>query len=138
MIRVPRFLAVGIILVLGALLVQAGPPTVVVKVVQVPMSPLDKLSPQKIAKELLTPESYKCWHKIVEKESHFNPKAQNPTSTASGIGQLLEGTYSSLGMQISRDGTAQLVAMLAYVNRRFGGKNALCSAWKFHQEKGWY
>ena len=93
---------------------------------------LSRPTPQIIAKELLTAQSYKCWAQIVKAESHFNPKAKNPISDASGIGQLLRSTYASLGMKVTQDGTAQLVAMLAYVNRRFGGTNALCSAYKYH------
>lgn len=95
-------------------------------------TPLQRLTPQVIAKELLTAQSYKCWSAIVKAESHFNTKARNVYSGASGIGQLLKSTYASLGMKPSADGTAQLVAMLAYVNRRFGGTNALCSAYKYH------
>lgn len=35
--------------------------------------------------------------RIIEAESNFNPKAQNPHSTAAGLGQILVGTWKAYG-----------------------------------------
>lgn len=81
--------------------------------------------------ELLTPRSARCFRAILVHESHMNVKAKNPTSTAKGIGQLLDTTYINLGMRHSRDGMAQTVAALAYISRHYGGRDATCVAWSY-------
>lgn len=141
MTYLPRWLIIAVLLLVAFVVTRhpAYPTTVRVTLVQAtPPTALSRLTPQVIAKELLTPESYVCWSKIVASESHFNPKAKSKTSDATGIGQLLKVTYQTLGMRQSKDSTAQMVAMFAYVNRRFGGHNRMCSAWKYHQQVGTY
>lgn len=137
------FMGVGmlaLIIMLWTIPVQKPVREVAPKVVHVKVVPtaISKVSASAVAKELLTPMSYKCWAKIVKAESHFNPLAHSPISDASGIGQLLRSTYASLGMNPIRNDVSQLVAMLSYVNRRFGGTNALCSAYKYHLQFGSY
>ena len=97
--------------------------------------PLMQVSAKEVAKELLNKEQYLCLTKLIGKESAWNPKAENPKSTASGVGQLLNSTYSSLGMKKSNAGVSQLVATLSYISRRH---STPCGAWKHFQEKGWY
>ncbi len=94
-----------------------------------------QVSAKQVAKELLTKNEYSCLAKLIGKESAWNPKAQNPTSTASGIGQMLDSTYSSLGMKKSNAAVAQLLATLSYISRRHVTP---CNAWKHFQNKGWY
>jgi membrane-bound lytic murein transglycosylase MltF len=103
-----------------------------VVILKVP-SALASVTPSLIAKELLTTKSYRCWLALTKAESHFNALAKNPNSSARGIGQLLTSTYTSLGMKHSADGTAQLVAQLAYINRHYGQPNSVCNAWKSEQ-----
>lgn len=88
-----------------------------------------------VAKELLTKEQYLCLTKLIGKESAWNPKAENPISTASGIGQMLDSTYNSLGMKKQDAGVSQLVATLAYISRRHVNP---CNAWEHFKIKGWY
>ena len=88
-----------------------------------------------VAKELLTKEQYSCLTKLIGKESAWVPSAKNPTSSASGIGQMLDSTYEGLGMKKQKAGVTQLVATLAYISRRHVNP---CNAWKHFQEKGWY
>jgi len=90
---------------------------------------------KQVAKELLTKEQFSCFTKLIGKESAWNPKAQNPISTASGIGQMLDSTYSSLGMKKSNTGVSQLVATLSYISRRH---STPCGAWTHFQKNGWY
>jgi len=96
---------------------------------------LMQVDPKEIAKELLEPKQYGCLVKLLTRESNWRPTAQNSTSTASGIGQLLEGTYKNLGMKKSDSGVAQLVATLSYIHRRHVTP---CNAWRHSEKKGWY
>jgi hypothetical protein len=94
-----------------------------------------QVNAKQVAKELLTQKQYSCLTKLLGRESAWNPEAQNPVSTASGIGQMLDSTYSSLGMKKSKAGVAQLVATLSYISRRHVTP---CGAWQHFQDKGWY
>jgi hypothetical protein len=97
--------------------------------------PLMQVSARAVAKELLTEKQFSCFTKLIGKESAWNPKAENPISTASGIGQMLDTTYSSLGMKKSKAEVAQLLATLSYISRRHVTP---CNAWEHFKLKGWY
>lgn len=84
--------------------------------------------------ELLDKRSGACLKNIIQAESHFNPKAKNPTSTAQGVGQLLEQTYKNLGLKHSADPVAQVVAAIAYGSRHYNGN--FCKAWNIHKATG--
>lgn len=94
-----------------------------------------QVSAKEVAKDLLTKEQYGCLTKLIGKESAWRTEAQNPKSTASGIGQLLNSTYSSLGMKKSNAGVSQLLATLSYISRRHVTP---CGAWEHFKKKGWY
>jgi hypothetical protein len=117
------------------LLIQITAPEPAVPVVFKDRPPLLQVSAKEVAKELLHKDQYLCFTKLVGKESAWNPKAQNPTSTASGIGQMLDSTYSSLGMRKSNTGVSQLVATLSYISRRHVTP---CGAWRHFQKNNWY
>jgi len=85
--------------------------------------------------ELLDAKSAQCLQKILMVESHMNPKAKNPTSTARGVGQLLESTYKNIGLKHSADPLAQVIATIAYISRHFG---STCAAWDFHKKHNYY
>ena len=97
--------------------------------------PLMSVNAKEVAKDLLNPEQFLCLTKLVGRESAWNPKAENPVSTASGLGQLLDSTASSLGMKKSDSAVSQLVATLSYISRRH---STPCGAWKHFQKKGFY
>lgn len=82
--------------------------------------------------QLLTPESAKCFKALLMRESHMNSRAKNPTSSAKGVGQLLDASYKNLGMRHSDDAIAQTVAALAYIGRKFGSSGP-CGAWRYWQ-----
>lgn len=90
---------------------------------------------KEVAQELLNKEQFVCLAKLVGKESGWRVNAQNPNSSASGLGQLLDSTYSRLGMQKSDSGVAQLVATLSYIHRRWVTP---CNAWRNWQKHGSY
>jgi hypothetical protein len=90
-----------------------------------------------VARELLTDKHFKCFTQLMGKESAWNPKAKNPTSTAAGVGQLLKGTYRNLGMKHSTEAVPQTVAALAYIGRKYGSAGP-CGAWRHFQKNNWY
>ncbi|WP_137604538.1 tape measure protein, partial [Weissella thailandensis] len=66
------------------------------------------------------------WNYIINHESGWNPKAQNPSSSAYGIGQALPPSkMASFGSDYMTNPITQLKWMKSYVNGRYGGiKNA--------------
>jgi hypothetical protein len=98
---------------------------------------LNQVDAKAVARELLDAKSFRCFTRLIGKESAWNPKAKNPVSTASGIGQLLDGTYKNIGMKPSEAAVPQLVATLAYIGRRYGAAGP-CGAWRHWQKHNWY
>jgi hypothetical protein len=87
--------------------------------------------------ELMIPRQAKCLKWILTKESHMNPKAKNPKSTAKGVGQLLDTTYKNIGLKHSADPMAQVVASIAYISRHYGSGSA-CAAKAFWLKHSYY
>jgi tape measure domain-containing protein len=72
---------------------------------------------------------------IVSKESGWNPKAQNPRSTASGLPQFINATSRAYlgGAPAKRFGVfKQLDGMQRYVNDRYKGWLGAVKFWKAH------
>ena len=77
---------------------------------------------------------------IIGKESSNNVYADNPTSTAFGLGQLLIGNRQRYGRELGFDPNTtdygqQLAMMRAYISDRYGSAQAAMDFWKAH---GWY
>jgi peptidoglycan hydrolase CwlO-like protein len=74
---------------------------------------------------------------IIRRESGFNPRADNPTSTAFGLGQLLIGNRQRLIPENpdTIDCGLQYRAFKQYVMERYGSFEA---ALAFHNSNGWY
>lgn len=72
---------------------------------------------------------------LIQKESSWNPNAQNPTSTAYGLFQFLNSTWSGVGAVKTSDPGGQINAGLKYISQRYGTPSA---AWAFHQRNNWY
>jgi len=64
---------------------------------------------------------------IISHESGWNPSAKNPSSTASGLFQLLYGGGGSLGSQIQNG--------FAYISGRYGNPDRAAAFWRSHH---WY
>ena len=109
------------------------------KVVIVQAEPVlnDKQKVEAFVNELMTKRQASCLLWIFNKESHLNPKAKNPTSTAKGVGQLLESTYRNIGLKHSADPLAQVVASIAYISRHYGSDGA-CAAKSFWRKNSYY
>jgi hypothetical protein len=62
-----------------------------------------------------------AWLTIIAQESGGNPTAQNPTSTAYGIGQFLDSTWGSYGTSAKTSNPhLQLVDMAKYIHGKYG------------------
>lgn len=71
---------------------------------------------------------------LISRESKCNPNAQNPNSTAYGIGQFLNSTWAGVGCVKTSDPIEQLRCMDRYVVRHGGWDGALQHSYN----KGWY
>jgi hypothetical protein len=91
---------------------------------------------KELARELLTKKDFKCFSSLMGKESAWKNK-KNPTSSAEGVGQLLDSTYRNLGMKRSKSELAQTVAALAYIGRKYGSGGP-CAAWAKWKKDKWY
>lgn len=82
-----------------------------------------------------TGPQWEALHRLVMKESGYNPTAQNPTSTAYGIFQFLNKTWGNYGAQKTSDPAAQTRAGLNYIAQRYGDPSR---ALNFHLRNNWY
>lgn len=96
---------------------------------------LKQVEAKQLAKKLLTKKEFSCLTKLLGKESAWKAEAKNPTSSAKGIGQLLDATYRNLGMKHTEASVTQLVATLAYIHRRH---LTPCNAWDHFKKKNYY
>lgn len=76
-----------------------------------------------------------AWYTLGMKESGWNNNAQNPTSTAYGIGQFLNSTWAGVGIGKTSDPYTQVLAMAKYIKNRYGSPSAALS---FHLSHNWY
>jgi hypothetical protein len=129
-----RYVAVAVLSAAVLDAVYARPATPIAPPIQQNLMQADAKA---VARELLTSQQFRCFTQLIGKESAWNPKAKNPTSSASGVGQLLSGTYKNLGMKHSNEAVPQMVASLAYIGRKYGSAGP-CGAWRHWQKKKWY
>jgi len=73
---------------------------------------------------------------IVKKESTYNPYAQNPSSTSSGLNGFLNSTWKGVDLKKSYDPLVQMEAMFRYIDNRYKGYPT--HALTFHIRNGWY
>lgn len=81
------------------------------------------------------PSQLAAWYKLGMKESGWRNTAQNPTSTAYGIGQFLDSTWRGYGIPKTSDPAQQVEAMARYIKARYGSPAA---ALAFHNSHNWY
>lgn len=72
---------------------------------------------------------------LIQRESSWNPRAQNPTSTAYGLFQFLNSTWAGTGYAKTSDPATQTLAGLKYIAGRYGSPSG---AWAFHRRNNWY
>ena len=76
---------------------------------------------------LINEEQYKCFSKIIYKESRWNHLAKNGSHF--GLGQMRSQHYRNL------DPYRQIDATIKYITHRYG---SMCNAWRFHGKHGHY
>lgn len=74
---------------------------------------------------------------LIMGESGWNNNAQNPTSTAYGIGQFLNSTWATVGLQKSSDAGTQIAGLLQYVRQSYGDPINALSKWQ-SRSPHWY
>jgi hypothetical protein len=80
-------------------------------------------------------QQFGCLDNLWENESGWSPTAQNADSTAYGIAQFLDQTWTLMGVAKTSDPDQQIDAGLAYIAKRYGTP---CDAWDFWQGHHWY
>lgn len=81
-------------------------------------------------------EDFNCFAYIVNKESSWNPRAQNPSSGAYGLMQALPGSkMSSHGSDWATNPETQIRWGLDYMVGRYGSP---CGAYNFWINNSWY
>lgn len=73
--------------------------------------------------------------KLWNKESGWNPNAQNPTSSAYGVAQFLDSTWGSFTYPKTSDGRKQVYDGLEYIGGDYGSPAA---AWAHEVANNWY
>lgn len=87
-----------------------------------------KVSPREFAKRASrSSKEYECLLILWDRESHWNPKADNPRSTAFGIAQMLN--------EKSKDPITQVKHGLVYIKERY---RSACAALAHSTRFGWY
>ncbi|MFD8352497.1 transglycosylase SLT domain-containing protein [Streptomyces coelicoflavus] len=91
---------------------------------------------QAMARQMVPADQWQCFSNIVERESSWNYRADNPTSDAYGLMQALPGSkMSSAGADWMTNPATQIKWGLNYMNSRYDGP---CGAWQFWQANNWY
>ncbi|MFJ7999929.1 transglycosylase SLT domain-containing protein [Streptomyces sp. NPDC096310] len=91
---------------------------------------------QAIARSIVPADQFQCFSNIVNHESTWNYKAQNPSSGAYGLVQALPGSkMSSAGADWQTNPATQIKWGLGYMNDRY---DSPCGAWSFWQANNWY
>ena len=75
---------------------------------------------------------YLCLEKLWHKESNWRPEAYNKIKV---MGKNAGGIPQILGMSTQIPAPLQIDRGFSYIMHRYGTP---CTAWKFHQRKGWY
>jgi hypothetical protein len=70
---------------------------------------------------------FTCLDELWTKESHWNPKSDNPNSTAFGIAQMLG--------EDAKDAETQINNGLRYIEHRY---DTPCNAWRYWRSHYWY
>ncbi len=91
---------------------------------------------QSMARQIVPADQFQCFSNIVQRESSWNYRADNPTSDAYGLVQALPGSkMASAGADWATNPATQIKWGLGYMNDRYGSP---CGAWTFWQANHWY
>lgn len=93
------------------------------------------LGQEKAAAYGWTGDEWEALDELMNKESGWDHNAQNPKSTAYGIGQFLDRTWKGVGMKKTSDPGLQIDAMLKYIKKGYGTPSR---ALRFHRANNYY
>jgi hypothetical protein len=96
-----------------------------------------QLGREAAAKRGWTGSEWTALEQLWTNESDWNPHAQNPTSTAYGIAQFLDSTWSGYGTSKTSDPERQIEAGLRYIAARYGTPSNALAFWH-RQQPHWY
>lgn len=90
-----------------------------------------------IAKKMIgDSDQYRCFARIVDRESDWRVTATNAYSGAYGLVQAMPGwKMASAGADWKTNPATQIKWGLRYMNNRYGSP---CGAWRFWQANRWY
>jgi hypothetical protein len=89
-----------------------------------------------MARQMVPADQFQCFSNIVNHESTWNYRAQNPSSGAYGLVQALPGSkMSSAAADWQTNPATQIKWGLNYMNSRY---DSPCGAWSFWQANNWY
>lgn len=92
-------------------------------------------TPESYAQQMVSEAEYEALFELIMLESNWNPEAQNPKSSAYGLGQLLDQTWDLVGIEKSTNFKVQLIATHKYVMERYGSWQ---KALEFRKANGYY
>ncbi|MFI1731752.1 transglycosylase SLT domain-containing protein [Streptomyces acidicola] len=90
-----------------------------------------------VAKKMIDERAqYRCFARIVDRESDWRVTATNTSSGAYGLVQALPGSkMASAGRDWRTNPATQIKWGMRYMNNRYGSP---CGAWRFWRANGWY
>ena len=96
--------------------------------------------PRDIARSMLSEHGFSgdqfgCLDALYVSESGWDPRADNPTSSAYGIPQALTETHDDLPADYMTNPASQIEWGLDYIRSSYGTP---CAAWEFKQANNWY
>lgn len=86
-------------------------------------------------KETWSEDEWESFDILIQKESSWNPSAQNPNSTAFGLGQFLNSTWNMVGCVKTTNERKQIDCTILYIKKIYGSPQ---KALKFHLQHNWY
>lgn len=88
----------------------------------------------------MPPGEWDDFNELISHESGWNPTAQNPGSTAHGLGQFLDSTWRSVGGSKTDNPVQQLAYIFQYLKQRPDYHGSPAAAWSLWQSRSphWY
>lgn len=78
---------------------------------------------------------WEAFNTIIMKESKWNSNAQNPYSSAYGLGQFLNSTWATVGCTKTNDKYTQIDCTIKYISQRY---KTPTRALNFHLKNNYY
>ena len=96
---------------------------------EIPSGALQDMVKQRMLAFGFGEEHWPALANLIQRESSWNPTAQNPTSTAFGLFQFLDSTWGGTGIPKTSDPGLQTEAGLRYIQARYGDPTRAWQHW---------